>query len=460
MIQSKDHQTIVAQCTPKGSGALALIRLSGDDAIEIATKISTLASGKKIIACKTHTIHYGTVVDKDDTSIDKVLFLVMHAPTTFTGQDTVEITCHNNPFLIEHIITRAVEAGAHIAHGGEFSRRAFLYGKIDLLQAEAINELIHANNQLSLKQSLAQLEGSFSAWLQNIEQLLIKALAFSEASFEFVDEEMMLGPQITTIVRNVLDQIKESKQTFDQQQQIRQGIRIAIIGSVNAGKSSLFNALLKQQRAIVTDIAGTTRDVIEAGMYVDGNYWTLVDTAGLRQTNDVIEKEGVKRSLEESQKADIILLVYDGAQKMSKKEHNIYKNLAVHGDKIILVRNKIDLPGDDGCKNILTDERSEICTSSSTLQNIDQLHIAIQKKITELFAKISSPFLLNKRQYNLLITLEKKLNDILPMLQTDEPYELISCHLQDALEAISELTGKTISEKGMDAVFREFCVGK
>ncbi|PKN03284.1 tRNA uridine-5-carboxymethylaminomethyl(34) synthesis GTPase MnmE, partial [Candidatus Dependentiae bacterium HGW-Dependentiae-1] len=283
---------IVALCTPQGSGALALLRISGDNAVEIATNMSALASGQTLIELPTHTIHFGSVVDNAGTTIDQVLFLLMRAPKTFTGHDTVEITCHNNPFIIDSIIQQALTHGARLAQPGEFTKQAVLNNKVDLVQAEALNELIHANTQIGLKKALAQLEGTLSAELAMIEKLLLKALTLSEASFEFLDDETVFDEQIIQCVNSVCSVITTLKTQFDQQQQIRQGLRIAIIGSVNAGKSSLLNALLKKERAIVTPIAGTTRDTVEAGIYRHGTYLTLVDTAGLRVTDDSIEQEG------------------------------------------------------------------------------------------------------------------------------------------------------------------------
>ena len=458
MITSHDTDTIIALCTPHGSGAVALLRLSGNNSIEIADAISKLASNKKLTDLPSHTIHYGWIIDKHGTHIDQVLFLLMHAPNTFTGQNTVEITCHNNPFIIEAIIQRAISCDARLALGGEFTKRAVLNNKIDLIQAEAIDELIHANTQLALKQSLAQLQGSFTNWISHIEHDLTKALALSEASFEFIDEEdMEFGVQINNIINKTLKTIVGLKKTFDQQQHIRQGIRIAIIGLVNAGKSSLFNTLLNKDRAIVTNIAGTTRDSIEAGLYQDGNYWTLVDTAGLRHTNDIIEQSGIKRSFDEAQQADIVLLVFDGSHTVNNDELKIYNQLIKqYQHKIITIINKTDLPQ----KNKNPRLKNTINISSKTKKNIDLVESAIQEKITTLFQSIESPFLLNKRQFNLLLGLEKKIIELQPMLKHDIQYELISVHLTDALAHIAELTGKTISEAGMDAVFREFCVGK
>lgn len=459
MLHSNEDQTIIAQCTPTGSGALALLRISGTNALSIANKISRLANNKQLIQQKSHTIHYGWIIDQNNNHIDQVMFLIMHAPKTFTGQNTVEITCHNNPFIIENIIAQAINAGARIAQNGEFTKRAVLNKKIDLIKAEAINELIHANTQKALKKSLEQIEGSFSHWIGTIENDLVKALAFSEASFEFIDEEdMAFGSQIKKIIEQIIKTIESLKISFDKQKQIRDGIRIAIIGAVNAGKSSLFNALLKKQRAIVTNIAGTTRDVIEAGIYKNGNYWTMIDTAGLRQTNDVIEKEGIKRSFNEAHQADIILLVIDQSRKITPQELDVYTQLKEqHKNKIILIHNKSDLPTK---LNTKINHNKTLSVSTKENKNIDQLEHALQQKASALLASFDAPFLVNKRQSNILLSLEKQLNALLPMLDGTIQYELVSYHINDALSHLAQLTGKSISEMGMDKVFKEFCVGK
>ncbi len=453
------NQPIIAQCTPTGTGAIALLRISGKNALIIADTISSLSHKKNLSSQATHTIHYGHVIDTDKNVIDQVLFLVMHAPHTFTGENTVEITCHNNPFIIQNILRTAIAAGARMAQEGEFSRQAVENNKIDILQAEAINDLIHANTQLALKQSLSQLTGSFTQWITTIEKQLIKALALSDASFEFLDEEnLQFNTQIAEIIEQVLTTTNDLKNTFDQQQHIRNGIRIAIIGSVNAGKSSLFNALLNKERAIVTNIAGTTRDVIEAGLYKNGNYWTLIDTAGLRTTNDIIEQLGITRSRNEAHCADIILLVFDGSQKLCQQEEAIYQELLQdYGDKIIVVINKADLPQQ---QNNILDTTHALAVSTHGKVNIIELESAIENKINILFASIGSPFLLNQRHFNALLALEKNLLTINNMLTPNTSYELVSYHIHDALTTLSELTGKTMSEAGLDAVFREFCVGK
>jgi tRNA modification GTPase len=458
-MKSIDQETIIAQCTPQGSGALALLRISGDDALVIASKMSALASGIPLHAVPSHTVHYGSVINqKTSEQIDQVLFIVMHAPKTFTGQHVVEITCHNNQFLIEAIIAQAVEHGARIAQQGEFSKRAFLHGKIDLVQAEAINELIHASTQNALKQALAQVEGTFSAWITTLEKELIKNLALADASFEFIDEEMEFGNRIKESIETVLTSLSTIKQTFNQQQHIRQGIRVALLGSVNAGKSSLFNALVKRNRAIVSPQAGTTRDTLEAGMYKEGYYVTFIDTAGLRETQDHIEQEGIQRSFSEAHQADIILLVFDSSRIMTAQEKTIYQELLhLHGDKIICIANKADKE----VSHSLSLSTHALKTSALDTASIRALEEALDKKIRALFSHLASPFLLNTRQATLLISLEKKLAAILALTMEDAiEYEIVAYHLKIALENLTELSGKTISEHSMDAIFKEFCIGK
>ena len=448
--------TIVAQCTPSGKGAIALLRISGMHAQTIVAQCALLSSKKDLIQASSHTIHHGWIVNADGQKLDEVLFFIMHAPRTFTGENVVEITCHNNSFIIENIIERLVNCGARLAQAGEFSRQAVENNKLDLVQTEPINELIQANSQQLLKQSLDQLQGSFSQWIHSIETETIKLIALCEASFEFLEEEMDFSGEMLSVVNRSLHQIDSLKKTFDQQQQLRQGVRIAIIGSVNAGKSSLFNALVGKKRAIVTDIAGTTRDIIEAGMYENGIYITLVDTAGLRTTDDIIEQEGIERALNETKMADVILLTMDANQSISEQEKIVYTQiLEQHEKKIILIKNKIDLGNQEP---ELFPEALTI--STKTKDGLEKLKDLLSLRIQKLFEVGASPFLLNKRHFTLLLAFEKELLKVKTMLYHPIDYELIAYHLKEALSCLTELTGKSISEKALDAIFKEFCVGK
>jgi tRNA modification GTPase len=451
-----DADTIVAQCTPKGAGAIAMVRLSGTNAVDIADTIASIPH-KTLAQQPSHTIHYGTVLSTDTTTLDTVLFLLMRGPHTFTGQDTVEITCHNNPFIIEAIIASAIAAGARLAQEGEFTKRAVLNNKIDMLQAEAINEIIHANSQQALIQSLAQLQGSLSQQVKKIERTLIAALAYTDASFEFIDEENVeFGTTIKAILESTLHDINQLLRSFDHQKQLREGIRIALIGSVNAGKSSLFNTIIGANRAIVTAQPGTTRDTIEAGFYKKGMYWTLIDTAGLRQTADIIEQEGITRSLEEAHRADIILLIIDNSRPLSKTEEIMYRKLYNEfTPKIIVVHNKGDLQ-----TQASPPFQPFYTVASPNPATILPLIEAIEHKITGLLSTLQSPYLLNKRHYTHLVELKQHLHQTLPLLGQNPAYELVSYHLHQAIAQCSEMTGKTLTQHSMDAIFKEFCIGK
>ncbi len=448
-------QTIVALCTPHGAGALGLIRLSGLHAFEIADNFSKTANKKRLIDHATHTISYGWIIDAQGVHIDQVLFFIMHGPKTFTGQNVIEITCHNNPFLIEKIIDRAIACGARLAHRGEFTQRAVQLGKIDLLQAEALNDLIHAQTAESLKYSLAQLEGSLSSWVADIENSVLEILAFCEGSFEFLDEEMEFSGEIAEKAKALIHKIETFIQTFPKQQYIKEGIKIALIGSVNAGKSSLFNALLEKNRAIVTPIPGTTRDSIEAGIFRDGQFFTLIDTAGIRETDDMIEQEGIDRSFAQAAHADIILLVIDSSASWSEQTQESYeKILKNYASKIIVVENKTDLQ-----KNNFKFSGISVCTQQP--ETIKNLFVAIQEKTKKLKDADNITCLLNKRQHDLLVTFLSNLQSIVPMVDKRKvDYELVAHQLREALQHLSEMTGRGISEKAFDKVFDTFCVGK
>ncbi len=453
--------TIVAQCTPRASGAIALLRISGPQAFSIADRCALLSSGHALSTVPTHTIHHGWVVDAQGTKLDEVLFLVMHAPRTFTGEHTVEITCHNNQFLIELLIERIIACGTRPAQAGEFTRAAVENNKIDLLQAEAINELIHANSQQGLRHALDQLRGTLSHHLAELEIQVLRIIGLCEASFEFLEEDVDFSDKLSEAFQNIFVSLSHLKKSFDQQHLVRQGVRIALVGTVNAGKSSLFNALIGKNRAIVTNIAGTTRDVIEAGSYHEGLYRTFVDTAGLRTTDDIIEREGIERSYQEAQHADLVLLINDASRTLTDSEKEIYATiLDRYPAKTIFVHNKIDALDPQALTLFSASSVAIIPVSTQTGEGIETLHQMISQAIEELMTKTECPFLLNKRQMSLLISFENKLKEAAQFLEKPIQYELLAHHLKDALAVLTELTGKSVSEKAMDMIFRDFCVGK
>jgi tRNA modification GTPase len=461
-----DSQAIVALCTPRGSGAISLIRITGDNAVAVADAIARLSSGKSLADLPSHTIHHGYVVAPSNRTdiIDEVLFLLMRAPKTFTGQDTVEITAHNNHFIIEKIIDSAVTAGARIARSGEFTKRAFLMGKIDLVQAEAINDVIHAQTELALKQSMAQVQGSLSQYLATVEADIVSLLGYVEASFEFLDEEQRdldFDNAIRARTQKTLDLISTIKGHFAQQKQVKEGVRVAIIGTVNAGKSTLFNALVGKERAIVADLAGTTRDSIETSLYRHGTFMLMIDTAGIRQTNDVIEQKGIERSFAEAESADLVLLVQDATRHLSAQEETIYTDLKNrYADKLIYVFNKCEATVEVLSLHNPALAYSTLHIAAKERRGITQLEAAIDQKIQNLFGQLKSPYLLNQRHFKLLTEIESTLAFIAKSCQASVQYELVAYHLKDLLEKISELTGRNITENILDMVFNEFCVGK
>jgi tRNA modification GTPase len=446
---------IIALCTPKGSGAIALLRISGTNAAAVVDKFAKLSSKQKLANQQSHTIHHGHIVD-EKTIIDEVLLFVMLSPKTFTGQDTIEISCHNNPFIIEKIIELAIKNGARQAQQGEFTRRAVLNKKIDLLQAESINELITAQTELSLKKSMAQLKGTLSSHVESIEKKLFSLLCLVESSFEFLEEEQQdidLDKKIKSFLKALIDETREILQNFSAQKQIREGIRIALLGNVNVGKSTLFNKLIKKERAIVTNKPGTTRDAIETTIYKDGHFLCFVDTAGLRKTNNVIEKEGIKRTWQEATQSDIIFLVIDHSANQHDQEKVFYEKIKKEfGEKVIMIANKIDLAHSKISKAIPISAKNGI--------GIEKLQENLQEKIKNIFKTAQAPFLLNQRQHKILselhvalVGLEKSCSEIIH-------YELVASQLKQLLELMTQLTGGGVNEKMLDTVFSNFCVGK
>lgn len=456
---SDDRDAIIALCTPLGQGAIALLRISGDDSIAVANNLALLSSGKKLVEAPSHTIHHGFVVD-GNLKLDEVLFLVMHGPRTFTGQNTIEISCHNNQFIIEQLIACAVKQGARHAKPGEFTRRAFLNNKIDLVQAEAINDIIHASSELSLKKAQEQLEGSLSKHLTEIEHSIVELLSLTESCFEFLEEEqrdLSFDSLIKEKTNTLLSIIHAVTSSYSHQQHIKEGIRISLIGSVNAGKSTLFNCLVKKNRAIVSSVAGTTRDSIEASIYKNGHFLTFVDTAGLRDTNDCIEQEGIKRSYQEAEKADIILLVFDSSRPLSALELDIYMLVyKKYLHKTILIANK----SDQSQGNLSLDGFSALGISAHLGTGLNELEVSLAKTIATLFEKGNTPYLLNQRQYSILTGIESDLNFIANSYSDFIEYEIVAYQLRDVLAKVSELTGKAISESILDTVFSKFCIGK
>jgi tRNA modification GTPase len=466
-----NDNTVVALATPRGKGAIALIRVSGSCSRNMVSKLAKLASGKDICNVKTHTVNYGSMYDVRGNLLDAVLFLIMDAPRSFTGEDIVEITCHNNNYVINSIIDSLCSVGARPALPGEFSRRAVMNDKIDLLKAEGINDLINATNYASVKASLSQIEGSLSSEISNIDSELSKISAWCRASFEFLEDDRDFSKDILGMLKNVDFKVKKILSTGSSQKIVREGIRIAILGSPNVGKSSLFNFLANKNRSIISDEPGTTRDVIEHTVFNGGINKTFIDTAGIRGCVGEIEAEGIARAFWEAESADIIVVLCDAKEILDGSvDNDLYTELIdKNKDNFIFAVNKIDLISD-----ISLIRNSRIIDYARKYSNSDASFISVKENIgMESFIDLierkfghmedvgSLPFLLNNRQSDLIIYISNKLDLIISLFaKKNIMYELIIEEIQDIQEAISDITGRDANEESIDRVFREFCVGK
>jgi tRNA modification GTPase len=459
---------IVALCTPRGSGAVAMVRISGDDACRVADSIAHIPGKQSLSTAPSHTIHYGFVIDTDrNERVDEVMFNLMRAPRTFTGLDTVEITCHNNDLIIDKIIARAVAAGARQAERGEFTRQALLAGRIDLAQAEAVNDLIAAQSEQAVSAALGQVQGSLSQVLNQLEEDLVKILTFTEASFEFGEEEqddVGYAHEVRTLFDHVQEKVATLLAAAHTQSALQAGARVACIGSVNAGKSTLFNALVGSERAIVSDHAGTTRDTIECGMRRDGISWTLIDTAGIRCAEHEVEIIGIERSRDEAKKADLILLIVDQSMPIGDDEKAFYSELIEQSaSSIMLIATKTDKPEDATTVSFLKALEQHVLNHQKVAARsgvgVEQVHAMITQTLLKKTAG-ATPYLLNERHVNLVRHIAASLERAQRHLYPDVAYELLAVDVRVILESVTQLTGHGIGEKLLDTVFSTFCVGK
>ncbi|WP_456397349.1 tRNA uridine-5-carboxymethylaminomethyl(34) synthesis GTPase MnmE [Desulfurobacterium sp.] len=456
------EDTIAAISTPIGKGAIGIVRISGKEALSILKKIFRTKSGKKKEAFEDRKMHYGIAVDDKGETIDEVLVVYMEAPKTFTGEDVVEIHSHGGIYVVRKILRAVLSFGARLADPGEFTKRAFIHGKIDLVQAEAINEIINASSELSLKVAVNHLKGALSRKIEEIMDRLFHLKALIEAAVDFPEEdiEIIESAKVKEEIKWAIDEIKTLLKTYDDGKILREGIKIAIVGKPNVGKSSLLNALLKEERAIVTEIPGTTRDVIEESITLKGIPVRLIDTAGIREAEDKVEKIGISRSLEKLKEADIVLFLIDGAQGFTEEDENIYSIVKDNPNTIIVI-NKGDLPLKVSCERF---EKECVVISAKTGKGIDRLTETIMEKLLlqpETILKESDTIITSERHKELLSKALKSLEKLLESLEKGfESPEFLSIDLDSAIDAIGEITGKRTVEDMLDIIFSTFCIGK
>jgi tRNA modification GTPase len=450
--------TIAAIATPLGEGGLAVLRISGPSSLVIATNCfrPTGKSALKPSAAPTHTIHFGHIVDGQKV-LDEVLLSVMRAPRTFTKEDVVEIACHGGLLPAKMILDALLKNGARLAEPGEFTKRAFINGRIDLTQAEAVADLIHSRTELALTAANEQLAGKLSQRINQLRDDLMKTLAHVEAHIDFPDEDIApdTKDKLVSRLEDAAAFVDQLLSTANEGQILRRGIRAAIIGRPNVGKSSLLNQLLGRDRAIVSPIPGTTRDTIEETANIRGVPVVFIDTAGLRESTDVIEVEGIRRSRETLLRAELILHVLDSSEALTAEDENYLKEFS--GKKRIIVRNKSDLPArlqlPPGCEAI------DVCCISG--KGIETLKHAIQKLVWggEIRAEMLE-VMINARHQRALSRARGAIERSVVGLRADSGLEVIALELREATNAVGEIVGKTTTEDLLDSIFSQFCIGK
>jgi tRNA modification GTPase len=453
------QDTIVALATPPGVGAIGVIRLSGDKAFSI---INNLFSSKDLLGKPSHTIHVGLIKDEDKL-IDEVVVSLFKGPKSYTGEDVVEISCHGSPYVQQQVLQACVNHGARIAKPGEYTQRAFLNGKLDLTQAEAVADLIASNTAASQKTALYNIRGGFSDVLKTLREELISFSALIELELDFSQEDVEFADRkkFYELIRSAQTTTAQLLNSFQLGNVIKNGVSVAIIGKPNAGKSTLLNTLLNENRAIVSEIAGTTRDTIEEVLNINGILFRLIDTAGIREhSTDTIELVGIERSLEKMKSADVVLYIFDVNQITAAELKVIAEMLHGNNNTIILVGNKADITTTHEIKKRFSGINNIYFISAKNKTGIDELKDVIFKSTVHELPSSESVIVTNARHQQALQQVERSLNDIEAGLNNTIPGDLLALDIRRCLHYISEITGDISNEDVLDFIFSKFCIGK
>ncbi len=456
--------TICAIATPPGEGGIGIIRLSGEKALEIASRVFVGAKGRTVRDFKTHTLHHGELRAPDTGErLDEVLVAVMKAPRSYTCEDVVEFHCHGGPLVLRLGLEALIRSGARLAEPGEFTKRAFLNGRLDLAQAEAVMDLIQARSEAGLRVAMEQLRGSLSGELGRLRERLVRLLVEVEAGIDFTEEDItFISPQaLADGVHEVGERIAGLLRTSEEGRILREGVTVALVGRPNVGKSSLLNALSRTDRAIVTPIPGTTRDVIEEYVSIRGLPVRLLDTAGMRDTVDVVEKEGVRRSHDALARAELVLAVLDGSAPLGPEDRRLL-DLA-QGQAMVLVVNKADRPPrlEPAQLAEVSPGRRVVRTSATTGAGLDDLRDAIRDAVlTQGLEAREAVLITHVRHRAALARAKEALDQVLLSLERGMPAECLAADLRSAVNAIGEIVGKTTTDDILDLIFKEFCIGK
>lgn len=465
------EDTICAPATVPGTGAIAIIRMSGKDSFRIADKVVS-CKGATISETEGYKLRYGVALEADGTDLDTVLVSVFRSPHSYTGEDSVEISCHSSKFVVERLLQRLVDSGARMAGPGEFTQRAFVNGKMDLAQAEAVADVISSQNAAAHRVAYSQLKGGFSKELKTLRDELLKMTSLLELELDFSEEDVEFASrrELSALLDGALRHIHSLTDSFRYGNALRNGVPVAIVGAVNAGKSTLLNALVGDDRAIVSDIAGTTRDTVEETMTIDGILFRFIDTAGLRTTQDEVEKIGISRSYKKMSEAEIVLALLDVTVPEEENEHSIsdiVNNLDVKSQKLIVLLNKVDVLGSNINVSLLNntvsspDEKvTKLYISAKTGFGLDTLRTLLSDSQKTATLDSGQTIVTNLRHYQSLMSAAASLEKVRSSLATSQTPDLLSEDLRQALHHLSSILGEVTPDEVLGNIFERFCVGK
>lgn len=455
--------TIAAISTPLGEAGIGIVRISGRDAITIADRLFFSPKGKRLYGASSHTITYGFIRDPlTGDLIDEVLVSIMKAPNTYTKEDTVEINCHGGFLPLRKVLELVLREGARLAEPGEFTKRAFLNGRIDLAQAEAVADLIRSKTEVSQRLAIEQLRGGLSEKITKLRDRLTDLCAHIEAYIDFPDEEIEPATldAINTELSSIIDELVRLSKTYEEGRFLREGVKVAIVGKPNVGKSSLLNALLDRDRAIVTEFPGTTRDVIEELLNIKGLLIRVMDTAGIREAHEMAEREGVRRSLQAIDDSDIVVVVIDGSRPISDEDLYIIEKVKEKGKKFIIGINKSDLCPPSSSFSLQPSALS-LNISAKTGQGLEELKEAIiNLSIGEARGESQGLIVANLRHKTAIDSAITSLRKALEDMINSQPEEIVALSLRDSLDHLGEIVGAVTTEDILDRIFNQFCIGK